>query len=76
MNLYLFPGLVLRAGGGGDRRDGGRLPRRAGQHPEHPEEPVGLDHHHPLHRRLRRRGQEGEDPRLLHRRGAQRQEGR
>lgn len=61
-------------GGGGDHGDGGRLPRRASERGGHPEEPVGLEHHHPVHRQLRRRGKEGAGPRVLHRRGTQRQE--
>lgn len=64
------------AGGGGHRGDGGGLSHRAGQRGGNAAEPVGLEHHHPLHPQLRRRAEEGEGPGLLHRRGAQRQEAR
>jgi len=69
------PSPRLLAGGGGHRGAGGRRPPRAGLLAGLPEEPVGVERRHPVHRRLRRRREAGEGPRVLHRRGAQGQEG-
>ena len=63
-------------GGGGHDGAGGWLPHGGSLYPQHPSKPLSLEHHHPVHWFLRWRREERKDPCVLHRRGAQRQEGR
>lgn len=73
--LMRSPSGWMCPGGGGHGGVGGRPPSGGSRERQRPPQPVCLEHHHPVRGLLRGRAEAGEEPCVLHRRAAWRQEG-